>query len=411
LFALLSGNKGFLGLYPTNEIMQKLNFQSNANETIGETLISPEVDFVSETEKTRILMIGTSLTKTRGGISTLIGGILRSDLKNDFAIDYIESQAEDFRGFGKFLLAIRAIFAFIGKISTKNPKNPKLVYVHVGSNASLYRETFFVILAKIFGQKTVAHFHAGDVEEYLEKQSKLGKKYISWAIGLSDKLIAVSANSANKLRNIAPKNEIEIIVNAINTKPFAFSTNRFEARNGTVRILFVGAMGKLKGETDLAQAVKLLIEKHPNLRVSFLGFGGEKLEKYCAEIGIEKVIEFIGAVSLEERLEFFENADIFALPTYAEAMPMSVIEAMAAGLPIVSTTVGGIPELIDENEEGFLVKPANVGKLAEKLSKLIGDKNLRVKMGEKAQIKVKDKLDFAVFTEKLKTCLIELTRK
>ena len=151
----------------------------------------------------------------------------------------------------KFLLAIRAVFAFVKKNFTKNPK---LVYVHVGSNASLYRETLFVILAKMFGRKTVAHFHAGDVEEYLEKQSKLGKKYISWAIGLSDKLIAVSENSANKLRKIAPKNEIEIIVNAINTKPFAFSTNRFEARKKQTRILFVGAMGKLKGETDLAQA-------------------------------------------------------------------------------------------------------------------------------------------------------------
>lgn len=368
-----------------------------------ENFISPKPQFVSDAKKMPILMIGTSLTKTRGGISTLIGEILRSDLQNDFAIDYIESQAEDFRGFAKFLLAIKAVSKFCQKILTK--KN-ELVYVHVGSNASLYRESFFIVLAKIFGQKTITHFHAGDVEEYLEKQSKFGRKYISWAIGLSDKLIAVSENSASKLRKIAPKNEIEIIVNAINTKPFAFSINRFETREKIVRILFVGAMGKLKGETDLANAIKLLIEEHPNLRVSFLGFGGENLEKYCAEIGIEKAVEFIGAVSLEERLEFFEKADIFALPTYAEAMPMSVIEAMAAGLPMVSTNVGGIPELIDETEEGFLVEAANVEKLADKLSELIEDKNLRVKMGEKAQKKVGEKLNFAVFTEKLKDCLI-----
>ncbi len=388
--------------------MKNLNFQINTDERLGKTGVSPRFQVAANAAKTRILMVGMSLTKTRGGISTLIGEILRSDLKNDFAIEYIESQAEDFKGFDKLILAIKAVFIFFGKVLTKRPK---LVYVHIGSNASLYRESFFIVLAKIFRQKTIAHFHAGDVEEYLEKQSETGKKFISGAIGLSDRLIAVSKDSAQKLRKIAPKNEIEIIANAIDTKPFAFPVKRFDERVGIVRILFVGAMGKLKGETDLADAVKLITEKHPNLRVSFLGFGGENLREYCAEIGIEKLIEFVGAVSLEERLGFFEKADIFALPTYAEAMPMSVIEAMAAGLPVVSTTVGGIPELIDVDKEGFLVEPANKRKLAEKLSVLITNKHLRVKMGRKAQEKVGKQLDFHVYTKKLKNCLLELTRK
>lgn len=380
----------------------------NSEETLGKLSVSPKFKSVLNTEKIRVLMVGMSLTKTRGGISTLIGGILKSDLKDDFVIEYIESQAEDFRSFNKLLLAIKAVFKFSGKILTKNQK---LIYVHIGSNASLYREPFFIVLAKIFGKKTVAHFHAGDVEEYLEKQSEIGKKIIAWAIGLSDKLIAVSENSAQKLRKLAPKNEIEIIVNAIDTKPFSFSTDRFAERDEFVRILFVGAMGKLKGETDLANAIKLIAAKHPNLRVSFLGFGGENLQKYCAEIRIENLIEFVGAVSLEERLKFFEKADIFALPTYAEAMPLSVIEAMAAGLPIVSTKVGGIPELIDENEEGFLIEPANSIKLAEKLSTLISDQKLRLKMGEKAQVKIAERADFQVYTNKLRKCLLKMTNK
>lgn len=353
-------------------------------------------------------MVGMSLTKTRGGISTLIGEILNSNLKDDFSVEYIESQAEDFKAFDKLILAVKAVFLFCVKILTKNPK---LVYVHIGSNASLYRESFFVVLAKLFGKKTIAHFHAGDVDEYLEKQSKLGKRFISWAIGQSDKLIAVSKDSAEKLQKLAPKNEIEIIVNAIDTKPFSFSPNRLAERNGIVRLLFVGAMGKLKGETDLADAIKIISTKNTDFRVSFLGFGGENLQKYCTEIGIEKIIEFVGAVSLEERLSFFENADIFVLPTYAEAMPMSVIEAMATGLPIVSTTVGGIPELVEDSEEGFLVEPANASKLAEKLSILISDKDLRIKMGKKAQEKVGKQLDFHLYTEKLKSSLFALVKK
>lgn len=376
--------------------------------TLGKVGVSAQTLAISKLKLPQILMVGMSLTKTRGGISTLIGEILNSDLKDDFAVEYIESQAEDFKGFDKLILAVKAVFLFIVKILTKNPS---LIYVHIGSNASLYRESFFVVLAKIFGKKTVSHFHAGDVDEYLEKQSNLGRKFISWAISQSDKLIAVSKDSAEKLQKLAPKNEIEIIVNAIDTKPFAFSPNRFENRSKIVRLLFVGAMGKLKGETDLADAIKIISTKNTDFRVSFLGFGGENLQKYCAEIGIENLIEFVGAVSLTERLSFFENADIFVLPTLAEAMPMSVIEAMAAGLPIVSTTVGGIPELIEESEEGFLVEPSNARKLAEKLSILISDKDLRIEMGKKAQEKVGKELDFRVYTEKLKSSLIELVKK
>jgi len=376
--------------------------------TLGKVGVSAQTLAISKLKLPQILMVGMSLTKTRGGISTLIGEILNSDLKDDFAVEYIESQAEDFKSFDKLILAVKAVFLFIVKILTKNPS---LVYVHIGSNASLYRESFFVVIAKIFCKKTVAHFHAGDVDEYLEKQSNLGRKFISWAIGQSDKLIAVSKDSAEKLHKLVPKNEIEIIVNAIDTKPFAFSPNRFENRSKTVRLLFVGAMGKLKGETDLADAIKIISTKNTDFRVSFLGFGGENLQKYCAEIRIENFIEFVGAVSLTERLAFFENADIFVLPTLAEAMPMSVIEAMAAGLPIVSTTVGGIPELVEESEEGFLIEPSNARKLAEKLSILISDKDLRIKMGKKAQEKVGKELNFRVYTEKLKSSLFALVKK
>lgn len=380
----------------------------DTERTLGKVGVSAQAFAISKPKLPKILMVGMSLTKTRGGISTLISEILNSDLNSDFAVEYIESQAEDFKGFNKLILALKAVFLFVVKILTKNPS---LVYVHIGSNASLYRESFFVVLAKIFGKKTVAHFHAGNVDEYLEKQSKSGRKFISWAIGQSDKLIAVSKDSAEKLQKLAPKNEIEIIVNAIDTKPFEFSQNRFENRSTIVRLLFVGAMGKLKGETDLADAIKIISTKNTDFRVSFLGFGGENLQKYCAEIRIENFIEFVGAVSLTERLAFFEKADIFVLPTYAEAMPMSVIEAMAAGLPIVSTTVGGIPELIEESEEGFLIEPANAQKLAEKLSILISDKDLRIKMGKKAQEKVGKELDFRVYTEKLKASLFALVKK
>ena len=114
----------------------------------------------------------------------------------------------------------------------------------------------------------------------------------------------------------------------------------------------------------------------------------------------------VGAVSLEERLGFFEKADIFALPTYAEAMPISVIEAMAAGLPVVSTTVGGIPELIDDDGDGFLFTPGDSAALAEKISILASNKDLRIRIGQKARQKVYEQMNFSQYTNKLRNHLL-----
>jgi glycosyltransferase involved in cell wall biosynthesis len=277
---------------------------------------------------------------------------------------------------------------------------PALAYIHVGSNASLYRETLFILCARFFRIPVVSHFHAGDVDEYLTAQPPAGRRWISLLLGLSNLLIAVSDDSAARLRRLVPATPITVIVNSINPQPF-FEIRRGQNNDSTVNVLFVGAMGKLKGERDLAEAIAAISARHPNLRAAFLGFGADDLARYAVERGIARHLTHVGPVAPEKRLEYFANADIFVLPTYAEAMPMSVIEAMAAGLPVISTTVGGIPELIDDGREGYLLEPGDAGKLAVLLSRLASNSDLRRKMGAAARAKVGTRLDFGVYTAQL----------
>ena len=149
--------------------------------------------------KRRVLMVGMHLTKTRGGIPTLTKELLQSSLIDDFEFDYIASQAEDFGKFSKVNLAFQSLLKIVGKCVRRAPE---LVYVHVGSNASLYRESFFIVLAKIFGLKTIVPFRAGDFDFYYVRQNRFGKFYIRRAINLSSALIAVSEDSARRLREL-----------------------------------------------------------------------------------------------------------------------------------------------------------------------------------------------------------------
>ena len=387
--------------------MNKSAFQGLVSETYSVSGITERVrpDAVFPVEASRILMVGMHLTKTRGGITTLITDILRSDLSNDFEFNYVESQSEDSGKIGKVVLAFQAICRFIWICLLKRPK---LVYIHLGSNASLYRESIFVFLAKLFGKKIIAHFHAGDIDNYYPLQSKIGKAYIRTAINLSDLVFAVSERSAEQLRNICAAVDISVLPNTIDTSIFDNPTSH-KSKDGAIRLLFVGAVGKLKGERDLIAAISSLRTRIPQLRVTFLGYNAESLVDYCKELGVTDLVEHSGPVPMCERVNFFQNSDIFVLPTYAEAMPISVIEAMASRLPVISTTVGGIPELIDDGVNGFLIPPGDIDSLAAKIEILANDVDRRLKMGQMAKAKSQDRMNFNSYAEELKRKIINVS--
>ncbi|HEX4945525.1 MAG TPA: glycosyltransferase family 4 protein, partial [Blastocatellia bacterium] len=200
----------------------------------------------------------------------------------------------------------------------------------------------------------------------------------------SHKLIAVSQASAQRLRELLPTADIVLIPNGIKMQDFAPLPR---TRNAFVRLLFVGGMGKGKGERDLIRALPLIAARVPQLRVSLLGHGADSLQPLLDECGVRAQIEHLGPVPHAERAQYFRRADLFVLPSYGEGMPMSVLEAMAAGLPVITTNVGGIPELITHEVEGFLLVPGDVEALAERIVQLVNDAQLRARMGQTSLVK------------------------
>jgi len=351
--------------------------------------------------KPLVLMVGMHLTKTRGGITTLTADILGSVIKNDCAFVYLASQAEDFGPFRKILLALTTAVRFVAVCIFRRPQ---LVYVHIGSNASLYRESAFILLAKVFRKRIVAHFHAGDFEDYYRRQSVIGKRFIQRTLAMADRLVAVSEESAGQLYRANRQLKVTTIPNVINVSAFARIPSRDSRQHvGPVRLLFVGAVGKLKGENDLIDALAILKAKGLNIKVSVVGYDAESLRDRCEHRNVSDLIDHLGPVSMDKRISFFEKADIFVLPTYAEAMPISVIEAMAAGLAVVTTAVGGIPEIITDGEDGILFPCGDVEALAEKIIFLINNPKECEKLGKNARRRVREQMDFAAYTARLRS--------
>jgi glycosyltransferase involved in cell wall biosynthesis len=328
-------------------------------------------------------MVGAHPTKTLGGISTLISDILRSPLTRTFDVRHIVSQVDEYKKFGKLLLALSALARFVWALCWWRPQ---LVYVHVGGNASLYRKIAFIVVGRLAGKRVLTHCHAGNFEPYFAEQGRLGRKLILWGLGKGSKFIAVSLAMERLLVSLWPGIPCVMTPYGINAALFA---GRRAPDERFVRLLFIGKMGFLKGERDLLRALQRVVKVAPNFRLDMLGQLSDTITVECHDSGLQPLIDHLGPVSLEQRLAFFKRADVFVLPTYAEGTPISMLEAMAAGLPVVSTPVGGIPDVVEDGVEGYIVEPGDVEALADRLVRLINDPERRRAMGQSAQDKVR----------------------
>ena len=168
---------------------------------------------------------------------------------------------------------------------------------------------------------------------------------------------------------------------------------------GGKRLLFVGRLAGVKGVPLLLDAVAGLRAKHPDLRLTLIGDGPERaaLETQTRSLGLSEIITFAGYQSQDAVADALSETDVFVLPSFAEGVPVVLMEAMAAGLPVVSTRIAGIPELVVDGESGILVPPGDGNALTVALDKLLSDRDMCAAMGAKGRARVQ--ADYNLRTE------------
>jgi glycosyltransferase involved in cell wall biosynthesis len=205
-----------------------------------------------------------------------------------------------------------------------------------------------------------------------------------------DAIIAVSeAVRGSLIKNyfLSPR-RVFTVYNGIDTQRFAPLESQIPNSKSQKNILYLGRLDKDKGLTTLLGAVSNFQCSITNFQLLIVGSGPEfdYLNNRGKELGLSDAVEFIGPVPYEETPKYYRAADIFVLPSTArEGLPMTLIEAMAAGVPVVASNLGGIPEAVVDGETGILVRPHSVEDLSAALLKLLADDSLCLKMGRKAR--------------------------
>lgn len=176
--------------------------------------------------------------------------------------------------------------------------------------------------------------------------------------------------------------QVPMIYNGIDTKK-CIQKREYVAKNGKVTIIHIGRFTEQKNHKELIESFKLVHDNKPDTVLKLIGAGKleQNIRKKVKELNLDDCVEFLGLKS--NVYPYLYNADIFVLPSLWEGMPITLIEAMGTGLPIVATEVGGIPDMIRNNETGLLVD-ANRDQISEALLKLINTENLRERIGKAA---------------------------
>lgn len=214
-----------------------------------------------------------------------------------------------------------------------------------------------------------------------------------------------------------PSHKILVQYSGVDLKKFRYYER--DPKTEKIRILAVGRLHKKKGLKYLLKAFKKVHQVHPTSRLIIIGDGDERknLKRLRRKLRLSKYVKFCGDLHHRQIVKQLKKADIFCLPSITtkdgnhEGIPNAIKEAMATGLPIVSTWHGGIPELVTDKEEGYLVPEKSVEGLAEKIMILIKNPALRREMGLKGRSKIERNFDSSKQVRRLESIYAELMKK
>jgi glycosyltransferase involved in cell wall biosynthesis len=261
---------------------------------------------------------------------------------------------------------------------------PNIIHAHMAT-ADGYVGLLF---KKKYKLPLICSFRGSDINIY-PFYSRILKYFTKKVIAEADKLLSVSRNLKEVAATIAvPKKEVKVLYNGCDiASNSGESHRRVREELGILKneqvVIFVGSIERDKGVFELLDAFGLLHKKYPDVHLILVGTGPEykSLSNRIFRGSLKKKIHIVGRRPHNEVNIWLRAADIFTLPTYYEGFPNSVLEAMACGLPVIASNVGGISEAVEDGKSGILVKSRDVDSLYQALESVIADKSLAERMG------------------------------
>ena len=316
-------------------------------------------------------MVGPDLS-LHGGIVSVVQGYLDGGLPE--ACDGF-----DYLGTVVCCSKLAKSFAFALALARYAMAMPSydIVHLHISARGSYRRKSIMARMAHKAGKRVILHDHDGEFKKAFEESDDAYRRDVRETFGIADRVVVLSEEWRDYFaENVCDSGKIDVVHNGVKVtaKPCS-PCSRHD-------VLFLGRLDARKSPDVLLRASRDVLSCFPDTKIVFGGDGEvEKNKQLAAELDIADRCEFLGWVTGDEREALFERAAVYCLPSKNEGMPMSVLEAMARGIPTIATSVGGIPQVIRDGVNGYLMPVDDESKLSGLLCTLMGSEDLRLSIG------------------------------
>lgn len=314
----------------------------------------------------RVLVVGTS-EKSVGGISSVIRLLRKMPIWEKYSCYWLGTQIHASKwkkalyAFKGNLLALCIVWKF------------DIVHFHTTPDRfGLFIQLPVLLLAKLLGKKTVMHIHVGN-----QLENHTSNNFFKWWMRRCDHIVLLAQKwkslLGEKYKDI--QTPCSVIYNACEERTFVPMDDKEKY------IIFVGTHNPNKSPDLLLEAWAKIHKKFPDWRVKFMGGGNlEGTRCKSVELGVSDTVDILGFCWGKDGGRIFSKASIYAMCSFYEGFPMAVLEAWGYGAAVVTTPVGGLPDVIEENKNCLTFDFGNAQQLAACLEKLICDRELRTKM-------------------------------
>lgn len=329
-----------------------------------------------------IVMVGTSLDAP-GGMTSVIKTYRDCGFFEQWNVSYLSSyQCPGW--VMQCLVMARALAQFLSLLLRGNVA---LLHVHSASRGSFWRKSLFCAVARAFNVPYIFHVHSGDFPLFIREEcGTLAKLWARHTLRRALCIVALTPGWRAALQELVPEACITVLGN-----PVATPQHIGVRRDHTSHVLFLGRLHESKGVFDLVRAMPQVLAKIPQATFTLAGDGDLAGVAYLAQtLGVHQALNLPGWVEGAAKDALLATADVLVLPSYFEGLPICILEAMAMGIPVVSTAIGGIPEALENGASGTLITPGDTGALAAALIATLLNREASEDKRQRAFVRARD---------------------
>ena len=352
--------------------------------------------------KIRVLMCGSDITNTKGGIVAVIQNYLDPFIWENVKIHYVATHMD-----GTNIQKAKIFHNALKKIERLlKAGEVDVAHLHMSERGSIYRKIKIAGMCHKYGVPVIIHHHGAEFFESVYSMNDKDKRELFRALESVEMNLVLSKKFLKDLKKIVPGAHVTVLHNAVRI----LALPRDREKN---YITMMGRIGQRKGTFDLLKAIKNLDDElDPSIRFCLCGDGEtEKVRSYIETEApyLSNRIAHLGWVEGEKKLEILSKTFVHVLPSYNEALPMSILETMGMGIPNIATDIDGISEVIKTGENGILIDVGDIRQLEKTIREMATDPELCRMLGQNALETVEEEYTLDKHIQKLSEIYMQIT--